>query len=160
MSNLQSRNLSFQILGVQTSFRKEVLLVKSPQITCSPCILPSKLGKQQFLSNCHVMFKSVRSKCAKSSLKSNYHYLICITSNYMMTGWGSMSEFCRKLVSGNFWRAFKTEIASENFCLKRFKSGLNGLCDLGIQVIDAKCHFLDLVLKMWKVVEIFLFGWI
>ena len=87
MSNLQSRNLSFQILGVQTSFRKEVLLVKSPQITCSPCILSSKLGKQQFLSNCHVMFKSVRSKCAKSSLKSNYHYLICITSNYMMTGW-------------------------------------------------------------------------
>ena len=123
MSNLQSRNLSFQILDVQTSFRKEVLLVKSPQITCSPCILPSKLDKQQFLSNCHVMFKSVRSKCAKSSLKSNYHYLICITSNYMMTGWyvGSMSEFCRKLVSGNFWRAFKTEIASENFLAQKLQ---------------------------------------
>ena len=150
MSNLQSRNLSFQILGVQTSFRKEVLLVKSPQITCSPCILPSKLGKQQFLSNCHVMFKSVRSKCAKSSLKSNYHYLICITSNYMMTGWGSMSEFCRKLVSGNFWRAFKTEIASENFCLKRFKSGLNGLCDLRGQVRDAKFQLLDEVNKCEK----------
>ena len=152
MSNLQSRNLSFQILDVQTSFRKEVLLVKSPQITCSPCILPSKLDKQQFLSNCHVMFKSVRSKCAKSSLKSNYHYLICITSNYMMTGWyvGSMSEFCRKLVSGNFWRAFKTEIASENFCLKRFKSGLNGLCDLRGQVRDAKFQLLDEVNKCEK----------
>ena len=121
MSNLQSRNLSFQILGVQTSFRKEVLLVKSPQITCSPCILPSKLDKQQFLSNCHVMFKSVRSKCAKSSLKSNYHYLICITSNYMMTGWGSMSEFCRKLVSGNFDVLLKRKLQVKTFVSKGSK---------------------------------------